>query len=109
MAVGEANVGYPVQPRPARVSSGETAPIRNGTVQAFQSETHSELNELENTLTRLETQLVSVMSPPPPAGKDEATKVGGACEVAQNAHSAALRTQACRERVEMILTRLQIA
>lgn len=92
-------------------SAGSTSePVRAGTLQAFQAETHSEINELENSVTRLETQLVSVMSPSPP-GKpgSEAQSVGGACEVASSAHSAALRVAAVRERIEAILNRLQIA
>lgn len=92
-----------------RTAGSTNEPVRAGTLQAFQSETHSELTELENSMTRLETQLVSVMSAGPPVGKEDATKIGGACEVAQNAHSAALRTAAVRERIEAVLSRLQIA
>jgi hypothetical protein len=85
--------------------------VRTGTVQAFQAENHSELNELENSVTRLETALGSVMSAGPPAGNraKEVDNVGGSCEVAQSAASAALRTAGLRERIDAVMSRLQIA
>jgi hypothetical protein len=103
-----AGLSRPSPPRTSNASRDE--PVRAGTVQAFQSETHSEINELENSVNRLETQLMAVMSAPPPtANSEDAKSVGGACDVAQSAHSAAMRIAGIRERIEAVLCRLQIA
>lgn len=93
-----------------RPSAPPASPVRTGTVLAHQSETHNELTELESSLTRLEAALgLALSSIPKPGNTDGGRSVGGLCDVAQSASSAANRVAGARDRVDEMLNRLQLS